>query len=337
MIGRTNGGVGTGALLIKVVGGLTRPENPTYGTVWLETEVPINGWEIYSVVPTWESVEGHVYLQDAPSTSGEIPNFTMIDPGKKPYAFIWERLIGAFQRINGTWVRLNGAMWRDGVWTPFFSATINVTYPVGSTCTATDGVTTLSAPDTSGTWDCVVPNAGNWTVALDIGFSEVVNGIMDGGSYTVDKWYLYNLGDERAAVTGGWAPITGMSDYWNGGSKVVKGANYFECTVTNTNAYSYLATSVPIDLTKINEICINVLSATAGGSSYHHRRISIAKGNNYTAMHINCMASTEFPAGTTGIVRLDVSKITGEYFIGVGAEYESSANGSLKVSGVWLR
>ena len=40
----------------------------------------------------------------------------------------------------------------------FFSATIHVTYPTGSTCTATDGVTTLTAPDTSGTWACVVPN-----------------------------------------------------------------------------------------------------------------------------------------------------------------------------------
>ncbi len=46
----------------------------------------------------------------------------------------------------------------------FFAATIHVTYPAGSTCTATDGVTTLTAPDTSGTWDCVVPNAGTWTV-----------------------------------------------------------------------------------------------------------------------------------------------------------------------------
>ena len=46
----------------------------------------------------------------------------------------------------------------------YFKATINVTYPAGSTCTATDGKTTLNAPDTSGTWACIVPNAGDWTV-----------------------------------------------------------------------------------------------------------------------------------------------------------------------------
>lgn len=48
----------------------------------------------------------------------------------------------------------------------FFAATINVTYPAGSTCKATDGVTTLTAPNTSGTWKCVVPNAGKWTVSI---------------------------------------------------------------------------------------------------------------------------------------------------------------------------
>lgn len=51
----------------------------------------------------------------------------------------------------------------------YFSATINVTYPEGSTCTATDGTTTLTAPDTSGTWACVVPNAGTWTVTATNG------------------------------------------------------------------------------------------------------------------------------------------------------------------------
>lgn len=47
----------------------------------------------------------------------------------------------------------------------FFAATINITYPAGSVCTCTDGDTTLTAPDTSGTWVCIVPNAGAWTAS----------------------------------------------------------------------------------------------------------------------------------------------------------------------------
>lgn len=46
----------------------------------------------------------------------------------------------------------------------FFSATIVVTYPEGSTCTCSDGTTTLTAPDTSGSCTFTVPNAGAWTM-----------------------------------------------------------------------------------------------------------------------------------------------------------------------------
>ena len=86
----------------------------------------------------------------------------------------------------------------------FFSATINVTYPAGSTCTVTDGTTTLTAPNTSGTWACAVPNAGTW---------EIVSGnyrrflvIADGDNKTADvtKLFLYDNGDYCSKVTGGW-------------------------------------------------------------------------------------------------------------------------------------
>lgn len=103
-------------------------------------------------------------------------------------------------------------------------ATINVTYPSGSTCTATDGVTTLTAPDTSGTWECAVPNAGMWTVSLDIGFSETVSITQSGQTIVMDKWHLFRDGDQCAAVTGGWeatpaevgAPISGTLSFSDG-------------------------------------------------------------------------------------------------------------------------
>ena len=40
----------------------------------------------------------------------------------------------------------------------YFTATINITYPAGLTCKATNGSTVLTAPDTSGTWACTVDN-----------------------------------------------------------------------------------------------------------------------------------------------------------------------------------
>lgn len=74
----------------------------------------------------------------------------------------------------------------------FFAATISVTYPVGSTCTATDGTTTLTAPDTTGSWACIVPNAGTWTVSCTDGTktkSITVDISTDGESKSVTLGY----------------------------------------------------------------------------------------------------------------------------------------------------
>lgn len=43
-------------------------------------------------------------------------------------------------------------------------AVISVTYPVGSTCTCSNGTKTLTAKDTSGSYVFPIPEAGTWTV-----------------------------------------------------------------------------------------------------------------------------------------------------------------------------
>ena len=116
-------GFGTGGnnqVLINVVGGLTQPENPKYGTIWIRTSTPVNGWEVFPITPVWDSEEGHVYIQNVPATDGNIPNFTALDYWRKPYGAIWLRLSGAMQRVNGAWVRQDAWVWRDN-WIHFSS------------------------------------------------------------------------------------------------------------------------------------------------------------------------------------------------------------------------
>lgn len=310
MIGRTNAGSGTGGLLINVVGGLSQPENPTYGTVWLETEVPINGWEILSVAPDWEAAEGHVYLQDAPSTSVDTPNFSVIDAAKKPYGAIWERLIGAFQRINGEWVRLNGAMWRDGVWTPFFGATINITYPAGSTCTATDGITTLAAPDTAGVWACVVPNAGTWTVANDKnGLSDTVIVSENAQSIDVDiaKLYLYRSGNEFTGVTGGWVSKRNCNLTKNNN-------NLYASATTKYDAYRGLFSPAnKIDLTSFTQINYQVKSCNT--DSYCGIVLLSSIPESGVDPMENKLAHVSFKANMTITSSIDISKLSGECYV----------------------
>ena len=101
----------------------------------------------------------------------------------------------------------------------FFAATIHVTYPAGSTCTASDGVTTLTAQDTSGTWEFVVSNAGAWTVSyagdlysdlctVDITASgQTENVTLNRASYIFKAGYgyqkdiTYNVRPENVSVT----------------------------------------------------------------------------------------------------------------------------------------
>lgn len=162
----------------------------------------------------------------------------------------------------------------------FFAATINVTYPSGSICTATDGVTTLTAPDTSGTWACVVRNAGTWTVSLGNGFSESVEIEQNGETYTVDKWYLYNSGDQRTYITGGWNS-DGITSGQSGVSVTagnlasdrinIYGAGKTETVLCTNNMISFLG------FTKLVANC-NVLS-TSGSYSAMDFAIRSTKGS----------------------------------------------------------
>lgn len=92
----------------------------------------------------------------------------------------------------------------------FFSAYINVTYPAGSTCTCSDGNTSLVAPDTTGKCTFVVPNAGTWTVSCTTGTdtaSQNVSITAEEQSEIVNleyKLFLYRAGDTCDIVTGGW-------------------------------------------------------------------------------------------------------------------------------------
>ena len=137
----------------------------------------------------------------------------------------------------------------------FFAATIHITYPAGSTCTATDGTTTLTAPDTSGTWDCVVPNAGTWTVSLDSGLSETIDVTTSGETYTIDRWYLYNQGDEHEAITGGW---TGTGLTKNADNLYLKGTDVYCHTANGVSTLGY-ASAVFEAMSK---------STNSGGKSY---------------------------------------------------------------------
>ena len=102
-------------------------------------------------------------------------------------------------------------------------AVIGVTYPAGSTCTCTNGSTTLKAKDTTGKALFVIPTAGTWTVKAVKGSqskSVAVSITAEGQVATVTLLYELVLfdgsnGGDNTAVTGGWTLTTGNGDNGN--------------------------------------------------------------------------------------------------------------------------
>lgn len=103
-------------------------------------------------------------------------------------------------------------------------AFIIVTYPAGSTCTATDGTTTLTAPDTSGSWVCKVPNAGTWVITSTNGtYTKTANVVIstEGQRETVTivyRMYIVQGGIAKVTLTPTGGTVTEYSGYlkWAG-------------------------------------------------------------------------------------------------------------------------
>lgn len=164
---------------------------PKENTLGVVTSVPPRAWAFYNAAPGWDEADGIIYFVVPLLTSMEATSFNMT----KKY-FLWLAPTECYQRISGAWRSMIAYIYKGGTWVQFsdlFTATINVTYPVGSTCSATDGTTTLTAPDTSGSWACVVPNTGTWTVTCTDGSNTATKSISittDGQSNTTALAYV---------------------------------------------------------------------------------------------------------------------------------------------------
>ena len=179
----------------------------------------------------------------------------------------------------------------------FFSATINITYPAGLACTATNGSTTLNAPDTSGTWDCVVTEAGQWTVKLSTGFAEKVTVGASGESHTVNKWYVYKDGDQYTDLTGGWVKQSGTASITFGDNMITidskTSTNQPKGRVHTTNSINLSGfTSLKANIT-IKQYNATVSSASAGvhNSSGKDLASTSTKSNAIVSVDISSIES----------------------------------------------
>lgn len=190
----------------------------------------------------------------------------------------------------------------------FFSATIDITYPAGSTCTCSDGTTTLSAPDTSGTWACIVPNAGTWTVTSTSGTetdSKAVTITTDGQSTSVELSYALFLFKPNAPsdiIAGEWE-MPSNSAVTAEAELTVKSVNNF-----NGNRIISARTKGQIDLTEYS-----TLQATCKASGGSDTKLEVYSGSSV-------VASTAIGTDLT-TVTVDISALSGLHSIGFAGNH----------------
>ena len=201
----------------------------------------------------------------------------------------------------------------------FFAATIHVTYPAGSTCTATDGVTTLTAPDTSGTWVCVVGNTGTWTVTATDGEkekSETVEITTDGQSETIAISYNVFLFKEG---TGALVPFKIVKETY--GRVEITESSIYKYRTSTSKPRSAVFTEEPVDITDFKTVFFD---ADARNKYSSTNQFTDGIGVSQTEISNGGVASSNgaYTIFTYDSVRrvysLDVSSLSGLYYIGTG-------------------
>ena len=283
--------------------------NPGENTIGIVTDTPITGWEFY-IAGSNNPIDGCIWINYVQSGQA---SFNAIKKNKIELCPTEVK-----QYINNEWVHKKSYIYKNGEWIVFFSATINITYPLGSTCTATDGVTTMTAPDTSGTWDCVVPNAGTWTVSLDSGFAETVDVATSGETYTVDKWHIFNGASDCTAVSGGWTAeakrTSSDTQAYAARPEITQGSNYIKFSI-GANQCGMVYTTNKVSLKGVKTIKVSGTLANAG--AFDHSLMMTVWSSIGTYCDDNNAATAGTTPGTTAnSLSLNVSSLSGSYYIG---------------------
>ena len=153
-------------------------------------------------------------------------------------------------------------------------------------------------------------------------FSEIVTDV-----------YLYNLGDTCDAVTGGWVSNAKALDSSSTGAaapSITYGADSMTISTTGTNYTAGVARPAnKIDVTNFNTIYFKgAANATTG-------RCKICVWSDFGAYQTdNLAASVDLQTKTEA--QIDVSGLTGKYYIGFGMSRGSSKDNSVTVKQFYL-
>lgn len=148
-----------------------------------------------------------------------------------------------------------------------------------------------------------------------------------GGTWVQFSWprvYLYNRGDSCNAITGGWRSDNGSSWLATGTYNINDNGNIY---LKGNKSGLWVHTINAVDITAFKTL--NAEISYAKGT-----RLTLSVFTPTTEWNMDGDVSRK-EISASGTVALDISSLTGQHFIGLGAHADSGL-AEMKVSEVWL-
>jgi hypothetical protein len=239
--GNLGGGGGSGGLNVTLIASTTQPNNPAENTIWINSNVAINGWAFASAAPTGAQ-DGAVWIQTTTDST------VAFNAAKRGILMVYPLMCK--QRISGAWTEVTAKSYISGAWR-------------------------------------------DWLV------------------------YLYSPGNPHEELTGGWEGKAHRRqdtvDGWAVGSyapTITQGTESMTVTLAAPNNYNYSGsarTVNKINLTDYDQIIFNL---SFPGSVVYVYVTQSATG-------YDAVKSLAVTGGTNKAVALDVSDLSGEYYVGI--------------------
>ena len=116
------GNGGKDRLKLRIFGQTTPPPNPKNNDIWVNTSIPIGGWEFSAVSnPTWVTgISGFVYFTSTYSGAGNAATSTGLNFLKEWSHAIYTKLLSCSQHDGSSWLRKDAYIYHDK-WIQFSS------------------------------------------------------------------------------------------------------------------------------------------------------------------------------------------------------------------------
>lgn len=198
-----------------------------------------------------------------------------------------------------------------------FSATINITYPAGSTCTVSNYKKTWTAPNTSGSWTFKANEVGYYTVKAVSGSKSKEKEILITAEGQVEnvtlmfETILWEAGaDQNTSITGGFvANDTNYVKIGNSTVTITGKRTYFGEGSNNWSYSGNFYTKNKVTKDKFEYFCANITKNTGTNAG---NKAWLYAANQYDFTEENTIARFEIPVttGETGVFRIPLTGIT---------------------------